>query len=133
MNKDKLLKEMKKAVKKVRKKNEIDDVLDSNRVAEMSDAPSGTEGVMRKKKEDCNCKGESKEDCECEEAAPMDKAEEIVKSIINNFKKILSDQADKMCIQFLGKVYQFFTLRFLGVLNTVRTPNFGHFFHYKRE
>lgn len=88
MNKDKLLKEMKKAVKKVRKKNAIDDVLDSDRVAEMSDTPSGTEGVMRKKKEDCNCKGESKEDCECEEAAPMDKAEEIVKSIINNFKKI---------------------------------------------
>ena len=92
MNKDKLLKEMKKAVEVVRKKNAIDDVLDPNNRAEMSDksVPTGAAKVMHmsEKEEDCNCKGESKKDCECEEAAPMDKAEEIVKSIINNFKKI---------------------------------------------
>lgn len=92
MNKDKLLKEMKKAINQVRKKNAIDDVLDPNNRAEMSDksVPTGAAKVMHmsEKEKDCNCKGESKKDCECEEAAPMDKAEEIVKSIINNFKKI---------------------------------------------
>ena len=99
MNKDKLLKEMKKAVQQVRKKNAIDDVLDPNNRAEMSDksVPTGAAKVMHKeeKEEDCNCKGESKKDCECEEAAPMDKAEEIVKSIINNFKKICDIYLEK--------------------------------------
>lgn len=90
MDKNNILKSMKKAIKKVKEKNAIEDVLDSDRYAEMSSdsIPASRGGVMEKKKEDCNCKGESEEDCECEEAAPMDKAEEVVKSIMNNFKKI---------------------------------------------
>lgn len=87
MDKKKIIKDMKDAINKVRKKNAIDDVLDSNNMAEMSSdsLPSSKQGTMSKKDEDCNCKGEK--DCECDDI-PMDKAEQVVKSIINNFKKI---------------------------------------------
>lgn len=87
MDKKKILKEMKNAVKKVREKNAVDDVLDADTTAEMSSdsVPSSKQGVMSKKDEDCNCKGE--EGCECDDA-PMDKAEIVVKSIIDNFRKI---------------------------------------------
>lgn len=90
MNKSEILKEMKKAIKKVREKNAVEDVLDSDRHAEMSpdSIPSAGGSVMEKKKKDCNCKRESEEDCECEETAPMDKTEEVVKSIMDNFKRI---------------------------------------------
>jgi flagellar motility protein MotE (MotC chaperone) len=87
MDKKKVLKQMKNAVNKVREKNAVDDVLDSDRIAEMASdsVPSSKQGVMSKKDEDCNCKGE--EGCECDDAQ-MDKAEQVVKSIIDNFKKI---------------------------------------------
>lgn len=95
MNKNKALQEMKKAIKRVRKKNAIDDVLDNNRYAEMSsDSEPGSKTGVMEKKQDCDCKDKSKEDCECEEAAPMDK-NEIVKSIINNFKKISEAYLEK--------------------------------------
>jgi hypothetical protein len=88
MDKNNILKEMKKAVKKVRKKNAIEDVLDNNRVAEMSadSIENSKQGVMSKKDEECNCKGEK--DCECDSDDVIHKTEYLVKSIINNFKNI---------------------------------------------
>ena len=51
MDKKKILKEMKNAVKKVREKNAVDDVLDADTTEEMSSdsVPSSKQGVMSKK------------------------------------------------------------------------------------
>jgi hypothetical protein len=94
MDKRHILESMKKAVKKVKQANDVkqdalDDLFDPNMQAEMpsNEIKASKIGVVNKAKEECECKGESEEDCECEEAAPMDKSE-IIKSIMNNFKKI---------------------------------------------
>lgn len=85
MKKDILIKSLKKAIKKVRHKNALEDVLDSDMVAEMSPDETGSyqNSVIQKSKE-CEC--EEKKDCECEEK--IDKAEMFSKKTIENFKKM---------------------------------------------
>jgi len=87
---NKLLKSLYKSVKKVSKKNAIDDVLDSNNVAEMSpdSVAADTANVMAKNKgkKACDC-----DSCECEgpeEEIDVQKSEQFIGNIMENFKMI---------------------------------------------
>jgi|VirMetMinimDraft_7_1064189.scaffolds.fasta_scaffold01061_18 hypothetical protein len=90
---NKLLKSLYKSVKKVSKKNAIDDVLDSNNVAEMSpdSEPADTAGVMaknkdKKDKKECDC-----DSCACaspDEEVDIQKGEKFIGNIMENFKMI---------------------------------------------
>jgi hypothetical protein len=81
MNKNEIdfvMKAMKKAIKKVKAKNAIEDLFDGDRMAEMDpdSIPSPKTSALNKKDDkDCECKSEDEKECECEEAAPMDKGD----------------------------------------------------------
>ena len=95
---DNLVKSMQKSVKKVKEKNAIEDVLDANNVAEMSpdSIAVGSTSAMNKSKKK---KKIPKADCHCDEdvAEPggFEKAEDFVKSMIDNFQKISSAYLEK--------------------------------------
>jgi len=92
---NKLLKSLYKSVKKVSKKNAIDDVLDSNNVAEMSpdSVQADTTSVMAKGKTKKLEKCKDKKDCDCEcdgpeEEIDVQKSEQFIGDIMENFKMI---------------------------------------------
>ena len=99
---NKLLKSLYKSVKKVSKKNAIDDVLDSNNIAEMSpdsDTPD-TASVMHKAKGKKIDKCEGKKSCDCECGSPdemMDaqKSEEFIGNIMKSFQMISGAYLEK--------------------------------------
>lgn len=94
MKKEAIIKSLKKAIKNVRHKNAIEDVMDSNRVAEipLDEIPSGKSGVIQKSKE-CECEKEEK-DCDCEEK--IDKKKDLIKNITKNFRIISEAYLEKM-------------------------------------
>jgi hypothetical protein len=90
----KLKKSLYKNIQKASKKDVINDVLDSNNIAEISpDSISPDKSSVVKKNKDEECKCEKKSECECEEAAPLEKpgmhkSEQIAREILDNFKTI---------------------------------------------
>jgi hypothetical protein len=101
---NKLFKSMHKSVKKLRKKNAIEDVLDSNSMAEMSPddvagSKTGTLNKAKKKKELEKCAGVKDCDCECDDVAPaddeMEKREVFFKNMLKNFQTISGAYLEK--------------------------------------
>lgn len=84
---EELRKSMYKKVEKLNKKGAIEDLLDSNRIAESKededDIKSGSTVNKKSEKHDCDCKDQN--DCECDE---VKKGEAFVRDIVKNFKTI---------------------------------------------
>lgn len=87
---EKLVKSMQKSVKKVKEENVIKDVLDADRIAEVSpdDIAANKTGTLNKGKEKDLEKCSDDPDCECNEEDNIKKGEDFITDILSKFEVI---------------------------------------------